>query len=59
MKASIVIVHFGNFKPTAKCISSIYKTSKNVKDFEVIVVDNNINDHARKKFIKSFRTSPI
>lgn len=52
MKASILIVHFGDFKPTAKCISSVYKTSKNIKDFEVIVVDNNLEDSARKKFEK-------
>lgn len=54
MKASIVIVHFGDVKPTARCISSIYKTSDDVKNIEVIVVDNNKQDHARKKLTKKF-----
>jgi len=54
MKASIVIVHFGNYKPTAKCISSIYKTSKDVKDFEVIVIDNNLDNSAQKKLVNKF-----
>ncbi|MBA4336714.1 glycosyl transferase family 2 [bacterium] len=54
MQASIVIVHFGDFKPTAKCISSVYKTSKNAGSFEIILVDNNLDDSARKKFARKF-----
>lgn len=54
MNASIVIVHFGDFKPTAKCISSIYKTSKNTAPFEVIVIDNNLDNLAQKKFERKF-----
>lgn len=54
MSTSILIVHFGDFKPTAKCISSVYKTSKNAGDFEIIVVDNNLDDSARKKFVRKF-----
>jgi len=54
MQASIVIVHFGDFKPTAKCISSVYKTSKNAGSFEVIVIDNNLNESAKKKFARKF-----
>ena len=54
MKASIAIVHFGDFTPTAKCIKSVYKTSKKEKDFEIIIVDNNLHDDHKKKFEKKF-----
>ncbi|MBU1446160.1 glycosyltransferase family 2 protein, partial [Patescibacteria group bacterium] len=54
MKASIAIVHFGDFEPTAKCIKSIYKTSKNESDFEIIVVDNNPQDLQKSKFERKF-----
>jgi GT2 family glycosyltransferase len=54
MKTSIAIVHFGDFTPTAKCIKSVYKTSKKEKDFEIIIVDNNLHDDHKKKFEKKF-----
>ena len=55
MKATILIVHFGDFKPTARCISSVYKTSK-TEGFEIIVVDNNLISGAQNKFVRKFPT---
>ncbi len=46
MKASILIVHFGDAKPTLKCIKSI----KSDLEHEIIIVDNNLNDDQRAKF---------
>ncbi|MFC1599721.1 glycosyltransferase [Patescibacteria group bacterium] len=46
MKASILIVHFGDSKPTLKCIKSI----KSDLEHEIIVVDNNLKDSQRGKF---------
>ncbi len=48
MKASILIVHFGDVKPTLKCIKSIKKSG--AKDYEIIVVDNNLTDRDSSKF---------
>lgn len=46
MKASILIVHFGDAKPTLKCIKSI----KSDIEHEIIIIDNNLNDNQRAKF---------
>jgi len=54
MKATIAIVHFGDFAPTAKCIKSIYKTSKEETDFEIVIVDNNLHNDHQSKFEKKF-----
>lgn len=48
MKASILIVHFGDAKPTLRCIKSINKSG--AKDYEIILIDNNLNDRDRGKF---------
>ncbi len=48
MKASILIVHFGEAKPTLKCIKSIEKSG--AKDYEIIVVDNNLTDKDCPRF---------
>ncbi|MFC1655428.1 glycosyltransferase [Patescibacteria group bacterium] len=57
MKVSILIVQFGDAKPTIACIKSIYKSSIDKKDFEIIIVDNNRNDEQKEVFKRKFPKS--
>ncbi len=54
MQLSVLIVQFGDVKPTIACIKSIYKSAIDQKDFEVIIVDNNRNDEQKQIFKQKF-----
>lgn len=54
MKASIVIVHFGDAKPTLKCLKSVYKTKNDGIKYEVILINNDKNKSLKTKFKKKF-----
>ena len=54
MKASIIIVHYGAFKPTKQCLKSVFHVEHDLNDFEVIVVDNN-PENSHEKLFKRIR----
>src|SRR5687767_5030680 len=53
MVLSIVIVNYKTPQLTVDCLNTVYGQSKDV-DFEVIVVDNDSNDHSQEKISEAF-----
>lgn len=54
MQTSVIIVHFGDAKPTLKCLKSVYKAKKGGIKCEVILINNDKNKHLKAKFKKKF-----
>jgi GT2 family glycosyltransferase len=51
MDVSVLIVHYGDAKPTLKCLKSVKKAKTEGVDFEIILIDNNKNS-VQKRLLK-------
>lgn len=55
MDISIIIVNYRSWNPLEKCLDSLFASKNNKLDFEVIVIDNHLNDKQFSIFKNKFK----
>ena len=51
---SIIIVNYKNYELTNKCIDSVIDNMYSIKDYEIIVIDNNSPNESYEEIEKKF-----